>query len=1351
MRKTSIRNSRRGNMPFAIIAVTILVISLAYTVISAQAERAKENSEDISTEMRSIGTAVDESETFVNRGMGEIIASIGKDSDAGTIYSRANAFVDRANRWMESQFPSINGCVRITVLDFDVRMTSENMSIEGSGYKPTYLKATGSFIARYDSPSGSAERTVKISSDGSCALPLVAEQGSLFELCLSGDGSILSQMMTYQLTALAQQRAIAGYGSVAATGNMGTRQIITPEDVVESYRCCVSAIEMMSFRNSSEGEVSGTGSLDLADGLAAKDGDITIDLGAVYGQALISVLDDIVLQWADYFCGNLVVDFLDGASDRIKNAWDSIVNFFTGKDTMSATPYIREIMESNGYSESEYRYLWNGKSAGYDVPEFTVTKEIDGEPKTFSVGGYTAVVEYPNVDILRWDGLSNFKSEYRTQNNEIREWIRSVLNTAAINVGADRSIGRVTISVDENDDRPFTDDIRAAINGSLSKLDSDLENAVNVSIRNQIFYDPFYAAICDRLTVDFESAFGVDRVKESAMRAIDFDYIERTLEMCPLTDDEREYLLESLRSASIYEKIVSDYENAAREMLDRFDALLKVPGGQCGLIKKFMTMICEKAMPMLAVINDIPERMINLCDEMCRNMDMNPYCGVIGVPAEGDFKLADSKGTATENIYVTDSLSPDIRIYGPNENLEDCIHYVGFNEKKGASYCTVFRVELKDTMSYTAEGTGAIAALLGTNDSSMTGAVPISLDIKIAILSGWGLSGVSAYKASNTVFSDAWALLIKAMEPLLEPLTKIFTMVREVIVLINSALLEVSKYVSEVIEKLYESIMGPIFEVKKFIEEQLDTIMNRTVGGFVNMTEFIFSATMKKQTVGLSFMGLALTFSTDVVSLVKNTKDILTIKLSGNISGLEINCGMTIKTKDLSNGKDLFITGEAEVVGKDWDLKLGFDPFMKSCDHLTTINGEVRGTSFDIVLPDLVQYREASVRLSDIEGIGTVLSNIPLPALGLKGSLDAGLNLKYNIPFEEGVVINEFESNPPGEDSGNEWVELYNSSNRSADITGFAISAGSNEKTKVMKLGEYEMMPHERLLVVLEKQVRLLNDKNDTISGDCVILKDREGAVIDKTPVEKDTYNSSYTWQRVADGALDWAFADGTPSAGNCGGLVNGNFVKGHMKNIFKESAIKALEDMDGVLKGTEDLSEFLQRAIQDSITTSIDMIAGCLVEASVFVSFDVSDAAGATATGIRLALSIDSKTVGDTIKYLVGEIEALLFNMENPYDIDGGTVLYDNIDLAITAYTGMKAPKILVKPEDIPDIKLGVYISGNISALCTVFGNDVGKWSVTAGVLIEDCPSAILPSAMSADPDLKSDLWLIRAVIGET
>ena len=223
--------------------------------------------------------------------------------------------------------------------------------------------------------------------------------------------------------------------------------------------------------------------MDLADLLASEDGFLTLDLGAVYAQALVSVTDGLVLQWEDYFCGNVMADFLDNASDKVRNAWDSLVGFFTRKDTMSAAPYIREIMERNGYLESDYRYLLNGKTVSYHVSETSITRMVNGEEHTVTVGGFTNVLEYPNVDILNWNGIRNFKSEYREEHNFIREWTRSILNTAAVKIGSDRSLGQVSVPVVFDDDVPFTENVMDAVRRSLSGLDGGLERSDRKSTR----------------------------------------------------------------------------------------------------------------------------------------------------------------------------------------------------------------------------------------------------------------------------------------------------------------------------------------------------------------------------------------------------------------------------------------------------------------------------------------------------------------------------------------------------------------------------------------------------------------------------------------------------------------------------------------------------------------------------------------------------------------------------------------------------------------------------------------------------------------------------------------------------
>ena len=76
--------------------------------------------------------------------------------------------------------------------------------------------------------------TFEVDTDGSYDLPLAVERGSLFESMAGGGGISLSQMMEYQLQALAEYRILNGYGSQSAYGGMGTHGILTAEDVSEA-------------------------------------------------------------------------------------------------------------------------------------------------------------------------------------------------------------------------------------------------------------------------------------------------------------------------------------------------------------------------------------------------------------------------------------------------------------------------------------------------------------------------------------------------------------------------------------------------------------------------------------------------------------------------------------------------------------------------------------------------------------------------------------------------------------------------------------------------------------------------------------------------------------------------------------------------------------------------------------------------------------------------------------------------------------------------------------------------------------------------------------------------------------
>jgi hypothetical protein len=367
-----------------------------------------------------------------------------------------------------------------------------------------------------------------------------------------------------------------------------------------------------------------------------------------------------------------------------------------------------------------------------------------------------------------------------------------------------------------------------------------------------------------------------------------------------------------------------------------------------------------------------------------------------------------------------------------------------------------------------------------------------------------------------------------------------------------------------------------------------------------------------------------------------------------------------------------------------------------------------------------------------------MLSNIPLPIPGLKAEIDAGIDLKYNLPFTKGILINEFELNPPGDDKDHEWVEIVNATRSRVDLEGYTIHAGSNLTGKVYKITNSQLMPGQREVFNLPGQ--FLNN-----SKEYVVLKSPDGKVVDTTPVKSDSSNDSRTWQRAADAATDWAFAEGTPSGGNCGGILGGEMMKAQIFKLLKDSAVKTMGKMK-MLKSTDDLGKFIKVALQDAIDTGIEMLANCLVEAGIFLSIDITDASSTMCAGVRFSLFIDSGFVEQGLKYIVGEIESFIFNIENPYGYKPKTILTDNLYLGVTFYFGMNTPSFLKQIDLYPEVQIGIHISCNVSGLCRLFGKNIGEWEVNAGVLIMDCPPFLIPPSQKPDISREADLWLLKA-----
>ena len=1308
-----LRTSRRGNVPFALIAITLLLTVTAYGVVAESVKDTSDAAEREAEYARAISDSVEETRRFVERGLGEILFDICTNS-TGRYEERAELFGERAGSWLDFQFPLDAAGITARLTGQEIELSAEKMNLGEDmleGYTPSFLRATGKVKVVFESENGRTEKEIRISTDGSCALPLVAEMGSLFDNAVAGNGPLLTQMINYQLTALAQYRVLNGYGADSAYGERGTSSIITAGDVEKAYRNSLSALECMFFRDANGKDY--YGNRDLARDLVTDNGRVTLDLNCVYAQALAARIDDLVGKWFDYFLGNVALDFLDSINDAIKNAWDSFTSFITGKNNFSAEPYIREVVGD----------LYTGVRTGQSFV-FRVTDPATGEDAEFEVG-------YPRVDLYGSGIIRNFKNDYRSDTNSIREWLYEVVNTAIYLIADGKGLGRV--SFDISDTQTFADALSGAVSKALQGNINSLENVAREAIGGHSIPDQFYAAIYNAIAKHRAELFADSKSRfDSLVIAQAGDRVWNVLSGSDpeITREESDAILLESLGRSDYLETFESYRQEVDGLLEKLERLNTKYTND----SSFLQQVCASLLTFNFFAIDYASDIRGLADAMVSefrtNVGINPRSGFTELPDGPVFRISGESGTFNERLTVTDSSHPEVHVGRPGER---CSHETGFSESKTAGYCTVFPVTVRDTLTVNVGSSGDFLWSLGMYDSVFSDRISVNVSTEVAVVSGWALSGVR-YESTNDVLKDLYSALMSALEPLMEPLRELMRMAEDVVDKIAQAVMTINRYINELIEKIYNAVMVPLERLHALFEETISDVLCDCIAGLAEFIEPIVDVSVVNQIIGFSYMGYTLTFKFNLASLDNYTKHIVKAEFSGDIAGNEVKAFVDVKTKGETK-KEVLVTGGFSVKGDDWDLSGKIDPTMKVNKNMVSISGTVKGIRIDAVLPEVVQYHEIGIRLSDFPGIGTVLSNIPSPIAGTKLQIDAGLELKYNIPILSGVLVNEFESNPEGEDRNNEWAEIINLTGSTVDLNNWTLTTSKN---KVHILKDLELAPGERTVITFPGNF-LVNSK------EYIVLKDPDGETVDKTETMNDSANDGRTCQRGMDGSTEWGLIKGTCGTANSGGLFGENGIAVNLvKSIVTKAATKAMDELRHVFT-MDALQELLTRTIRYSIEDGIQRLAACVVEGSAYVSADFTDLTSSGRTGFRAYVSADGELVGDVMRYLMGKFEALFLGIGDPYNIDIDSVIYDDVYIGVTVYGGISPPSLLCASTSNDKVLLGIDIRSNLSALGGLFGCDLGTPKVKAQIGIKNCPRELIPPALSVKKNMTYDYWFIR------
>tara|TARA_B110000438_G_scaffold123015_1_gene120021 strand:- start:976 stop:3054 length:2079 start_codon:yes stop_codon:yes gene_type:complete len=134
----------------------------------------------------------------------------------------------------------------------------------------------------------------------------------------------------------------------------------------------------------------------------------------------------------------------------------------------------------------------------------------------------------------------------------------------------------------------------------------------------------------------------------------------------------------------------------------------------------------------------------------------------------------------------------------------------------------------------------------------------------------------------------------------------------------------------------------------------------------------------------------------------------------------------------------------------------------------------------------------------------------------------------YGQTISEHIVINEIDTNPPGDDSKliSEWVELYNPTDNDVDISGWEIASTTVLK-KTLVIPDGTIIDSGNFLTFVNDKIWF------TDTAELVELKNENGIIVDTTREIFDLENNLKSWQRIYDGSAEWKFTFATAGGSN--------------------------------------------------------------------------------------------------------------------------------------------------------------------------------------------------------------------------
>ncbi len=1377
-------------MSFAIVAVILLLAAGASTALLSvfrQQDGENELSEEYIDAM--LRCAGNEGASLRKEAQTQAL-DVARECPTGNESSLQQRFLDLWANRIAAIYPKQAGAFCISIERDSTSLSFLSLSVDGlpqyevpegvqsnqfNGTIPAFLTVTGYITFNLSCDRGSLSRRVEMDERVYSPIPLLQNRLGAFMDEVRDDNGDVQSIVRYELSALIQKRALEARDLFSATASW---ELISEGDVKNAVTIALIIEQVRVFRTydwesghatlaeiaCSEESLSRTervlascGDLDPAELFLNLIGEDTLDPTLIVAQSLYAVADVLVLRWLDYLGIADVAKFMEQNLDRLTITIARVLGAVFGCDPLNdlALNWIKERMAAAGYDEGSYRYMFSGSPDASVAISGASTGFYgeDGERVSVSLDGVWAI-DFPKVDLFASSEWEEFFVSYKTNTFEMAEMLEQLIKSVAVSVARSIDKAGCELSLDPLDGRNFLDSVKDSVSRCLVAADGAISDAFSRTIAEGV-HDPMATALVrfvgSRWMEIFQANGSVDwAIHELAWEIACARLADRSQSDIATAAAAVELMIHT-SPIGVEEAVQAVFHASAMDRANTFaDVFSSVM--MDGAPVAFANAIARLAIGLVRGVPGSEQAVKAMCvrmiDDLCAGSSIRGDVVIIPLRAIGPLELRTGNG---EMFSV--ALMPDVdvgaivgglrcRLTYPDEYSRDSEDYPNLHVTDILNL-TLCPFESQFEVEYTAAVVASLAcvttvALMGSDNPVLTMEAPLSARFTLFTCSGWPLQGVE-YAPTMTLVKQIAQVLQWIWDGLVGALTAVWDGLNAVWRWISDALSTVMSWALKVVEFLADALSKIVQTVKDLIAG--------AIGGLAEWLGEAISTSLGKIAIGFSLFGISWIIETDLSDIAYGrSRDFLRVTGTFALCGVTLSGSMRIASIH-DKGTDVLFNGTA--MGDGWMVQASLDPLMFVTDRFLSVVGSFSGLVIEMSMPKVVQYDRLMFSLSDIPAIGSLLSRIPLPIPGVTGALDAGFELRYNSPIDDHLMINEVELNPPGQDAGKEWIELYNPTNSAVYLDGwyFETKHGIQQECYL----ESEIIPAKGRFVHCFDRLTLDNGgENGMPLGESIVLHDPSGKSIDSTPFLTDYFNDDRTWQRRSDGADDWTFKESSCGAPNSNRLNNQND-KDLLLHELGDAALRGMAkaQLDGSL-GIDTLANLVRCVVDEVVDQAIDTLSDAVVEIGLYVELRLPDYSGTVGGSFRLSLSVTGDFVREGLEWIAGAVRMALGAFGNPsavapkaHSLDQ---LADDVWVKFGAYLSVSLPSILGRVSG-ERFTFGGEAHVNLASFVPS-GEAHQNWSAAFGVLFKGVPGRYLSTCLSVNPDKLVDCWLLYATI---